>query len=796
MAKKKSTPKKDRQKQSSDFSKLPDKALAQQAKGHFEAGEFARAIEMYRHLCKTSPNDPGHRTALAAAYHGRILEVARKGMHQEAMVLLGNMITFCGPTADQGLRLALLLNGGRWQEAASLYAECREALPRKRQAAIETYVAAQLLSGNQALAKSLPAQSVILRQHKLVQEAMAAYAKGEDAQALEQLGTLPSSSPFRDFCFILKALIASHAGQKGTAQELLAKIAASSPFQPLAAACRQTIGAEDKAAVMAASLGPEQALLGALLGLDAKMASLIASQNKAFSHPDSLFQFILSRRQSFGDSIAATLCHALLPHLPAKTIKVYETTFQPLQAFERHRIQALGCELRHDLHGAFDAWNAALKLLSLEQPVNSLRMATIYRHIAGLNPQQDVPDHFIPTFIIPLKESLRHDPGHKPTHLRILHVTKGHPKLYEEQLHAALKDLPKDVDILLLASESAINRGSFKKAARFVERIIAIDPINSKARGLLVNAHLSHGRKLAQSGKFSQAGKEFEAAAGFDRSNSAAGLPQLCLGLVTLLSGEPQKGEELLAKGLSLAGPEALGRFALALEAQQMKLGSKWQKRFNDALRAINKTAPNKETLFGLVKQCRQQKGAQAPHACREILALLDKFIKQALALDYSEAESLTLCAFLQEYGLFPLLQDFAAKAAAKWPGAIIFSYHRYFAKARGGAKVLSERDYDELDYLAGMAEGQHDSKTAGLIDDLIEMSYANGRRLEDDELFSAFMDSIIRPPKGGREIDEDDLFGFPIPKKLLESIEKKKQKEKGQEETPAGQKPEQQRLF
>ena len=779
MAKKK-TRKKKKKKADSDISKLPPKVLVKRAKQHTEDGDFNRAIEIYKHLAKKEPAKDWT-VELKSAYRGRVLQLAGKGMHCEALAIFDNMASIYKPLNDHSLHLTLLLNSAYYLKAAKVYNEHASSLDKEKRGRVDTFFAALLISGNPELAQALPVDSPPMAHYNFALAALNSYAAGEYEQTEKSLSKIPFKSPYKDFRFALKAIILRTGSEPDKAAGPAGKVLQDSPFHCLAAPCALTSN-EKIIAALSSAKGINLDYLAGIYKIPLKTASFITGLDKAFESMDRLFNFIMSHCTALDSKITARLCYHLLPHQPGK-IKKYEKTFGSLSGFELNRLKALNCEIVNNDLPAITFWRQALKnFKQIKDEDNNLTRALILRHIAGL--KEKMPEDFSHDDIIEsLEQSLDFDPDHKPTHLKLLEMSRNEKEDFQHAVDRAMKVLPKDIDILLAATEAAASKNAFKKAGRFASTLLEIDPINTRGRTLLINAHLNHGRKLARAGKLVLAGKEFEEAVSLDRSNLAAGVPCICFGVTALLEDNNKAGRELLKKGRRLAGSKAAARLAAATEARLMKTPEKLRKKFDDELKALNKRMPAQEDISILLNQAQRYIKDNQAAFILPALNLLTPYLKKCAKFDFSRSEFQGHCEFFHEHDMFGPLKAFAASAEKYFPDAPIFVYYRIYAMTQGGRKDLSERSFDQLDNACDQAEAQRDFKTVDLIEkllhgDLLGHNFSGPMPSPGDlmDVFNALFGSF----QGDDFDDEDDIDdSLGLPKRLLEEIKKRANEKK-----------------
>ena len=780
---KKKARKKKKKKAGIDISKLPPKVLAKHAKQHTETGDFIRAIEIYKHLAKKEPAKD-RTVELKSAYRGRVLQLAGKGMHCEALAIFDNMAAICKPLNEHSLYLTLLLNSAHYLKAAKVYSEHASSLDKKKRGRVDTFFAALLISGNPELAQALPVDSPPMAHYNFALAALNSYDSGEYEQTEKSLSKIPFKSPYKDFRFALKAMILRTGSEPDKAAGPAVRVLQDSPFHCLAAPCALTSD-EKIIAALSSAKGINLDYLAGIHKIPLKTASFITGLDKAFESMDRLFDFIMSHCTALDSKIAARLCYHLLPHLPGK-IKKYEKTFGSLSGFEINRLKALNCEtVNNDLLPAITFWRQALKnFKQIKNKDNNLTRALILRHIAGL--MEKMPGNFSHDDIIEsLEQSLKFVPDHKPTHLKLLEMNRNEKGDFQHAVDRALKVLPKDIDILLAAIKAAASKNAFKKAGRFAADLLKIDPINTRRRTLLINAHLNHGRKLARAGKLVLAGKEFEEAVSLDRSNLAAGVPCICFGVTALLEDDNKAGRELFKKGRRLAGSEAAARLAVAAEARIMKAPGKLRKQFDNELKELNKRMPAQEDISILLNQAQRYIKDNQGDFILPALNLLTPYLKKCAKFDFSRDEFQGHCKFFHEHDMFGPLKAFAASAEKYFPGAPAFVYYRIYAMTQGGRRDLSDRSFDQLDNASDQAEAQQDFKTVELIEELLHGNLF-GRNVSGPmpspgelmDVFNAFFGKLHGDDFDDDDDDDEDYF-LPLPKQLREIMEKRANKKK-----------------
>jgi tetratricopeptide (TPR) repeat protein len=126
-----------------------------------------------------------------------------------------------------------------------------------------------------------------------------------------------------------------------------------------------------------------------------------------------------------------------------------------------------------------------------------LQAALILRHLFDLIVGDEDAADYDDECTTWLERSLELDPDDRATHLKLirLHRQGQDLKAARASVETALARFANDPAVLLEAVETALAGNAFKKAVTLAKRLLDLDPINSKVRALIGQAHLSHARK-------------------------------------------------------------------------------------------------------------------------------------------------------------------------------------------------------------------------------------------------------------------------------------------------------------
>jgi cellulose synthase operon protein C len=191
-----------------------------------------------------------------------------------------------------------------------------------------------------------------------------------------------------------------------------------------------------------------------------------------------------------------------------------------------------------------------------------LSQGVIYRHLAHLahvHPEFEGGDPFGDPVIFYLERCTAVDPEHIPSVLELIERYREElrPKDWHRLVDEAIQRFPDDSQVLLQATESAVARKAYKKAAGFARRLLKINAINPGVRRQMIELQVAHARKQMRSKRPELAAKELSAAAEWERSDAPSALLRIARGLAGLQTGAREQAEAWLREGVGLAGGEA-----------------------------------------------------------------------------------------------------------------------------------------------------------------------------------------------------------------------------------------------
>jgi tetratricopeptide (TPR) repeat protein len=704
--------------------------------------KFKEAIELFKQLVRQDPR-PEWKDSLADAYSGRARAMAAKSMFKEAAMVLENTVAPDGTVRDSRLYMTCLLRDGQQAKAAAYALRClgsATAVPAPERAALEDMAAALLLAAPElpALPQGASAESSRWRDlAAAARDALAAWIAGASAVAIEpQLNRISLRSAFRPIRLLLKGLT-SLPVEEERVRQLLATIPPTSAFHPF----RQAVEAAvfQAAALDAAGwerLTPaQQAFVAETRGLPAETSQFLArSAEAAQGGPAALFSF-LTRQPDLPQAEVRSACLNLLPQIPDR-LPQFEKLFGPLPELERLRVKALAAEARDDWAMAERSWQGVIAALA-SRPADRLTMLSqgvVYRHLAQLAQMHDEiegGDPFGDPVIFYLERSRAVDPDYIPAILDLIKEyreasrTKDWHRLADE----AVKRFPDDSQVLQQATESAVARKAYKKAAGFARRLLQINPINPAIRRQMIELQVAQARKQMRAKHPDVAAKELDAAAEWERPDAPSGLLRIARGLVALQTAPREQAQAWVREGVERAGGGVAGWFSARLEGELMKLPSgdiAWlRKELNDACA----TPPTREAVMAIVSTMGQPEARENKRVVGGLLTGLRAWLERGADLDWPDAEFHTLAEALARFDAFQLLSHYTWAARRRDPANPTWRFHAIVARTKAKPDRLSPAETNDLFTMAEAAAKRQDFHTARRIAQYLERGDRPGPR-------------------------------------------------------------------
>ena len=617
-------------------------------------------------------------------------------MYKEALVFLENLSSLECRRETAALQAACLLLAEKTQQAAQLYLDSKQALPRQQDDLLQSLFAARIIAGEEQLLQAFPEESPIVKHYGRISEALNAWCSGDDEEARRLLKTIPYRSPYRDLRTILTAVLLQ-ASDEQAARELFSRIDKGSPFAGVMNV--MPLGTLDGPEWLEAvsELGPAAKKYAvASRGIDDKIFVLFSRMQKGSRSAKELFTLLAAHAKLFDAKIVRRACLDLLPAYPTGA-KSYAKRFDRPSEYDDARINALITEQQRDWEKAFHWWRKVLDIVSdgdTEQ--NRLRSALIARHLANIQ-----KTHFSPyseTLEELLTFSLRLDPDDKPSYLALLEYYEEmeEDNLYRKCMDRAVKQFPEDSDILMEAIELALERNTFKKAASYAKTLLRLDPINPRVRGALIRAHLSHARKQIQTKKFHLAEKELNEAEAIEREGRSTGIIQIHRGLLAFARSDVETGEAEIEKTCRRTGSHITTYLRVVVEAERIGLSTRAVKQYHALLKQSAAAAPDKDGILALIRAI-DSYALENDAPLGRALGAVAKYLKKGAGLDYQQEEMAAVCSMFEQLERHDLLQTYAERALKRWRDDPLFVYYRLFAKSTGNQFLLRPGEMTQI---------------------------------------------------------------------------------------------------
>lgn len=677
------------------------------AQADLQAGRFREAMAGFKELLKAGPTAV-LRDGLAAAYEGRAGQLAAKGLLKEALVMWENRSALgeMPPRLDHAV---LLLRLGRVAPAVEMLGDPSVSGDPGLRPGFASHLAAHSLGGTPGIAEAVPADDPIRVQGPAAEEALDAYCAGNDQALAQALKAIPFRSPYRDLVQILKALTrldpAARDPAGGWADEvrdeaagLLDRVGDDSGFASLRDAARLALLSEADLAPRLREAGPAgRDLVFALRGWSVERAALW-SELQALGDPPQprdLLRLMYKHRRTLGeDWVRERGLRLLMPNLGARAKWWLEAGGKPLTDLEVVRLNAWLSEAEADPWDVAYGWQDYANLLSeaaqrqvaagsdaaLQIALARRRTDHLFGVTQGFTPDAD-PDSLPAMVASDLEASLDTDPDDRPTYLSLIgyHLRAKALKEARRILKLAQARWPTDKAVLTAAMDIALAGGAFKKAAAIAREILDVDPINSRVRERLVDAHLAHARKNLRDRRPDLAERALTQAGEWGRGEVTQERLELMRGLIEMHAGAPE-GEARLRAVAETLGCGLAARLVLLLEAEGCGMsGRPLLKRLDLA----KPPAPDAADLQAFLTRLRTHldAGAQLPP---EVGQELTEPLKRAARLKLGLSELESICETLRRVNLDAARLAFANAALKRWRGEPVFELHAFEARHGG----------------------------------------------------------------------------------------------------------------
>jgi hypothetical protein len=281
----------------------------------------------------------------------------------------------------------------------------------------------------------------------------------------------------------------------------------------------------------------------------------------------------------------------------------------------------------------------------------------------------------------------------------------------------AVQRFPENTGVLLAATESAMVRKAYKKAAGFAHRLLKIDPINATVRRQMIELQVAHARKQVRAGRSDLAVKALAAAVEWERADAPSALLRIAQGLVEWQAGQAEQGQARLRQGVDLAGGGVGGWFRACLEAELMKIAGDAAAWLRRELASARETPPTRDAVMAVIAALGQPEVVENKRAAVGLMPGMRAWLTQAAALDWPAAEFQALAETLARFDAFDLLGDYARAARRREPTNPTARLHELIARTKGDSDRLQRAEANELIQMANAAAARQDFHAANRIE-------------------------------------------------------------------------------
>ncbi|MBF0379434.1 MAG: hypothetical protein HQL69_00325 [Magnetococcales bacterium] len=679
-----------------------------------------------------------HDKKQSAAHLQRSGELAATGLFKEAAVLWEHAQRLSPTPLDPAPFLVYLINSQQIEQGAKLYFSHQEDLQKNHPQLAESMLsllAAHLLINTAKIKESIPKDHPLRQELKYAKATLAALTQGEHKQLDKQLEIIKPVSPYWQFATIIKSL-ASKQGDNEAMLSAIAKIPGNSPFTNLArvAGIRTLSGRSLVRALMQIPQADQQ-LVAQIMGITKPLLQLLNKLSTTTKSAQFLKALLEYTPPLPGPWLRDIYLDLLVENLEKRS-KV-EKQIGALTPFENSRLLALHHQQQKHRVRSNTHWKKCLKLLAEQEQSyeNSLTIAQLHNHFASLEESAPWPSRL--HIIEHLQEAHLHDPDDSQTVIRLIRWQQQDEDQTGLQLlvSKAIKHFPENPDILMLASEQAIDKKSYKKAAGLAKKAQKLEPNNGQILATQINSQLQHARSQIKTGNLNLARRELQGAQKTLLSHdSQVGKPlsaevYILQSLLESMAGNVEESTTALIAGQKIAGVGPYYHLSLYLEAGMIFSPDHSQlQRYKDLLEKDSSSSVSKRETKRVITLGKQHYKNKNP-LLSQALNFLQGYLKKAAKQDFSSKELDTICSDLYYINELPLLGIFAKVAAKRWKDEPAFLFYHIYAKCGGETYRISDEDFYALREALPTAVRRRDGETAHRIDKLMGQSAKGSRR-------------------------------------------------------------------
>lgn len=684
-------------------------SLEQQALSQLNAGHFIEAIELYNTLWQQS-DDKRWQKQLAYCYLQRALSFANRGMISQALALWDKYtLNTLPPYQAYDHYIYWLIQDGNTSKLRSTLQQLSAEQLDKDYPTLAIFLGLLIISDYPEFQHYLPDDSVFITHLHYAQATLQAYQDNKQDIVQYNLKKIPYCSAFKDLRILINA-----AQNTSDLSKLVVKIPDTSPYAHTARLlAANTLQGLQLVQALSSFNYQQRKLISDMKGLNEKQFHTIeylVEHNDHYTDKQK-FTVALQIRSLLAEDQTYNFCKSMLVSYPAGH-KDFNKNFTTLTVYEENRLKALAYEHTNDSSEAENHWLQCVEVLKKTDD-NELKIALILRHIAEQNSDVDMQNQF-------LIESLKYDSEDLESYLKILH-NYNHRDIdrYNHWLQRSLEQFPQNIELLNIATQSAIENKYFQLAGGHAEAILKIDPLNVYAKESLFTSHIVQARQFILEKELLLAEGEIKLAEDLKLGRRYFAQSQILKSLVYFAREDKKQGIEIIT---DLVNEQIVGRvnilFLSAMEALLTGLA-------DDSNLTEKDYFLSRQELEFLIQQINSYKQQT------ENLQLLNQALEQIkpvierslLQKDFQQKQLLCLSQILAEIHAFKLLHFCSKHAIKKWEQPI-WKYYQFYSENLGMAEMCSKQQISRLQNIRKQAFQQKSERAILLIDSFLAQYY------------------------------------------------------------------------
>jgi tetratricopeptide (TPR) repeat protein len=638
-------------------------------------GRTQQALELAHQLCKQAPS-PEHQELLRQVVLERGTQLVAQGHTGDAAAVFANALTLGGTSEYRATVAERLADSG--DPARALEILGHDADPRLRQRVLNHAADAALRRGP-AGRNSLPPE--LHAGFNALLQAFAHSEAGRDEDARAALQTIGLNSPFLDWKLLVRGLLAYYARDDARALDNWQRLDPARIPARLAAPLRIGIDAAFRRAQSPAvqvSLGKHAARLAGAAGLASQLNSLrkalanARSLGQAFRQAEPIVTEMRRDRPQLVPRLAHCFFWAIVQHGQPEDLDRYHHLFGPALGSDAElaRLEALSVEDRGMLSDTHKAWQTFLGAITRSKEwageVGQRAQALVWEHMAQNAAEQEreagkevpfmlrgfveKPRPLKPDAVTCLEKSIALAPERLDAYIRLfnLHREAGRTDKARKVGDQLLQRFPDHADTSEALGDLALETQQAARARTYFEKALAANPLERRLRGKLALARQNLGLEFTLAGRFEAARAEYAAALAIQENSPT---PVHCQwAVLEMKADQPELAADLVAKVEAIPGQRLAVRYALVSESVRARLSVADRKRIAADLTAALATSPTPQEVLGLLEAAAEQRrrGLDAFRGQKTHEKTFLRFLDQISAGQFSEAELLKLCSYLQ----------------------------------------------------------------------------------------------------------------------------------------------------